>query len=597
MEKRLRALLRFFRLDKPEFQVRYSLGERGGLFFVDQAQSPWSVPLFRQEEKRLTISAYPPFGVPQRTDDEALRSGRYLPETADGLASFPQRIRHLAPPQVWADFNAENQTLTVFNDYRGFGRLYEYNGPFGTVWTNKTAAAPLLAADEARMDKTAWAGFAANGLFYGGGAGFANMNYVLPGTWLRADMRSGFVERRRFSTDTGGVAVEPLPASAAEECGNALMEWWRDLGRLTSEPKVLSLSGGRDSRVVAAYALASNTDVSINTYSPPSLDADLAERLINLSGHDISFARKDYRKRIECAYKGKTSFLHHAMTILRDNNPDICVPTFLDSETFQPCARYSVCGGAQGEIAHPCNYQTAMVEAERRWKGSSAKDRPSVARFAAVCDCLSAKAWGVTEAVRCDARERLVRPLLDKAATAAIDGFYLLDFMYLDIYLNRHWAGAVGAYDTKTPLTVHPYVRYGFSQSLASKLNSTLVREIVALAVPRWRDVPFFHEFPEERRHDFHVTHPTWWEMGGGEELMEIYSSRPELWEWFDKDAVMAAADRWRKASSSELAPRDAAFRTLCHRCAQRQVWLLAFLQELEELNKTTAALRNDEAG
>lgn len=169
--------------------------------------------------------------------------------------------------------------------------------------------------------------------------------------------------------------------------------------------------------------------------------------------------------------------------------------------------------------------------------------------------------------------------------------------MYLDVYLNRHWAGAVGAYEAKTPLTVYPYVRYGFCQSLTSKLNSTLVREVVAQVMPQWRDVPFFHEFPEERQHDFHMVHPTWWEMGGGEELMEIYTSHPELWEWFDKDAVMEAAGRWQKASSAELAPREATFRSLCQRCAQRQVWLVAFLQELEELNKAIAALRISETG
>lgn len=33
-------------------------------------------------------------------------------------------------------------------------------------------------------------------------------------------------------------------------------------------------------------------------------------------------------------------------------------------------------GGDQGEIARNCYYTPKMVEAERRWKGSSAKDRP-----------------------------------------------------------------------------------------------------------------------------------------------------------------------------------------------------------------------------
>lgn len=585
MKRRLQTLVEFFHLDTPEFKIHYAMGERGGLIFVDQAQSPCTAPLVWQEENRLTVSAYLPFGIPRQADAEALRTGRYLPDMVDRLSTSPLQIRHLAPPQVWADFNRQEQRLIVFNDYRGFGRLYEYTSHVGTIWTNKMAAAPILAATTARMDKAAWAGFAANGLFYGGSTGFANMTYVLPGTWLQADLQSGLIERSRFSTDTGGVTMETLPASAAEECGDALAEWWRDLGCLTSGPHALGLSGGRDSRVVAAYALTSNLDIAINTFSPPALDADLAERLVKLTGRGIPFTRNDSRKVIASVYKKSVSLLQHASAISRANNPDVCVSTFLDchspSTEFLPAMSFSI-GGQQGEITHPYQYDIGMMNNESY----------PAARFSTVCDYHSKNAWGVTQTARAAARERLESSLLVKAASANIDGFYLLDFMYLDIYLNRHWAGAVGAYDAKTPLTVYPYVRYGFNQPLTSKLNSSFVREVVTLAMPQWRDVPFFHEFPIEQQHDFHSVHPTWWEMGRGEELMEIYASYPELWEWFDKDTVMEAAHRWQYDTSDDLAPRDTAFRALCHRCAQRQVWLLAFLQELDEINKTIGILQ-----
>ena len=107
----------------------------------------------------------------------------------------------------------------------------------------------------------------------------------------------------------------------------------------------------------------------------------------------------------------------------------------------------------------------------------------------------------------------------------------------------------------------------------------------MALAMPPWRDVPFFHELPAQQRQDFHLVHPTWWELGRGEELAALHTSHPELWEYFDRDAVMGT-------SPKTFPPKDAAFRAICHRCAQRQVWLLAFLQELRELNSVTAALQ-----
>ena len=593
IKKRIKTLLQFFYLDTPAVQVHSLLDERGGLVFIEQAQSICSVPLYYQSEKRLTVTAYLPFGAPGHVEDNALCSGRYLPELVDRLAFSPQDIRRLPPPQVWADCNVETQKLTIFNDYRGFGRLYEYVSPFGIVWTNKRAAAPLLAATTARMDEAAWAGFAANGMFYGGGTGFANMSYVLPGTWLEANIRSGLVERRRFSTDTGGVYAESLPASAVEECGAALTDWWRDLGRLTSGQKMMDLSGGRDSRVVAAYALASGLDVKFKTYSPPSQDAALAEQIMALAGCGDRLERHDSRDMIKSSYGENISLTDHAAKILRANNPDVCIATFMDCISLAPAHDSFVICGAQGEVTHPYAYSAEMLEEDAQWQGHDTKHRPSAVRFATICGWISTNAWGVTDAVRATAREKLVQPLLAKAAAANIDGFYLLDFLYLDVYLNRHWAGAVGACDGKTPLTVHPYVRYGFNQPLPSKCASSLVRDIITLAMPQWRDVPFFHELPEQQQHDFHIVHPTWWEMGRGEELAALYASHPDLWKWFDKEAVMNASRRWQADAPETLSPKDTAFRTRCHRCAQRQVWMLAFLQELKELNTVTASLRN----
>ncbi|WP_165070702.1 hypothetical protein [Desulfovibrio sp. ZJ200] len=575
---RLEKILSFFRLDNSNFKIQYLLGQRGGLIFIDQVKNAWTVPFACQQDKRLTVSAYLPFGVPRQMKIEDMHSGRYLPEMVDKLASSPQHICHLAPPQVWADCDLEKNVLCIFNDYRGFGRLYEYTSPFGIVWTNKMAAAPMLAATCAAMDETAWAGFAANSLFYGGSTGFSNMNYVLPGTWLQADLSSGLIERRRFSSDTGGVAVEPLPASAVEESADALLGWWQDLDVMTSGPKTIDLSGGRDSRVVAAYALASNLEVKFRTCFPPALDADLAERLVNLAGRTVPFVREDSRQKKASSYKDEHSLLYHASMILRANNHDVCIHTFLNypvDSQYLP-KRTFIAGGPQGEITHTYQYDNEILN-------NMSIDE----RLSEVFDFHTTNAYGVTESTRNISRINLINPLIAKSAIAGFENsFYILDFMRLDIYLNRNSAGSVGAYDIKTPLTVYPYVRYGFSQSLKSKIDSIFVKEIISFVMPQWRDVPFFHEFPEEKRHDFHVRRPTWWELGRGKDLLEIYDSHPELWKFFEKKQVLESAYLWQQKLSSKLTPRETAFRELCNRCAQRHVWMVAFMQELKEINE-----------
>lgn len=92
VERRLQAILHFLHLDDRErFALQFLAEGRGGLAFIDHARNPFAVPLLHRTPKRLTVSAYLPFGAGDLVSQHALTTGEYLPELVDRLRSSPQK--------------------------------------------------------------------------------------------------------------------------------------------------------------------------------------------------------------------------------------------------------------------------------------------------------------------------------------------------------------------------------------------------------------------------------------------------------------------------------------------------------------------------
>lgn len=538
LQRRLNSLLKFLKLEnKEKFQVQYMIEEKCGLIYISTIETNFTIPLIKKNTNRMTISAYLPFGVTKYVDSESLNSGDYLPAMVDRMRHEPGMLTDFTPPQVWCDLFPDGQTLTLFNDYRGFGRIYEYTTSFGTIWSNKMAAALLFAGVPARRDDAAWADMTVTGKFSSPQTGYANMRYVAPGTLITVDTCSNMVERRRLSTDTGGVDMEPTPSHAVEETHAALIRWCHELRLFDTRKLRLQLSGGRDSRVIGAYLLAQYfNDLEIITCYPPNLDAEIATELVKLSNTPYSIVSVDRKNQITQDY-GKTSLLELEYNTINNNNIDISITTLEPNEDI---SKY-ICslGGCQGEVAHNNYYTHTMIKKEIEWLKNPQGKSPSAKRLESILNTMITKSWGTSPFARQQSYNNIKQNVISKAYSANLTGFYTIDFLYLDFYLNRQWAGATGIDDMKTPLTVYPYVRYGFSQTLESKVKSTFIRNIISKSMPLWDNIPFFHEFPEDARQDFYSAYPNMWDMNLGDEILEICLSDPNLWTYFDRIQVL----------------------------------------------------------
>lgn len=587
---RLRAILRFLHLeDRERFDVQHLVDGYCGLLFIDDTHHPFGIPLRHTTPDSLSVSAYLPFGARRLVDQRSLTTGTYLKELPELLRAHPERLTELAPPQLFCSLDAQRHNLTIHNDWRGFGRLYEYRTAFGVIWSNKMAAALMFAGVPARADDAALVDMAACGMFSGNSTGYRHLRLADPGVVIDVATLSGTERSTRPGTPDDPPLTWPEP-DAVDKVHAAMSDWMRDLALFRGEKKLrLNLSGGRDSRIVGAALLASGLDCEISLCSPPVREAELAGTLLRLAGRSNAVEHQKRRTVIEAWYATQGSLRDIAGSFLRHMNSDISVKLFFSWPTAisDPATVLNICGD-QGEVAHNCYYTPQMVAEENAWLRHQNGLSPSARRIRGLIDTISVKSFGVTAFCGQQAADNLTTNELALAEALGLRGFYILDFLYLHLYLNRQWPGANGAFDRKTPLTVYPYVQNAFHQPLEAKLYSRFVRDVIASFIPAWRDVPFFHELPKETTEDFYVAYPTYWEMGRGEELVDLCGTDSGVWCFLDRarltETFTALLDNDYYASLPDA--KISAINTT----AQKLLWLMALEKNLTEMSQATAA-------
>ena len=592
-ETRLQAILRFLHLeDRARFNVHLLVDGHCGLFFIDDTRHPFGIPLCHRTAHSLSVSAYLPFGAGSLVDRRSLTTGEYLRELPELLRATPGRLTELAPPQLLCSLDAQRHSLTLNNDWRGFGRLYAYRTAFGAVWSNKMAAALLFAGVPARADASALADMAACGMCSGNGTGYQNLRLADPGISLDVATLSGTERLTRLGDAPDGLPMAAPDPDAVEKVHDAMSGWMRDLALFRGEKNLrLNLSGGRDSRVVGAALLASGLDCEITLCSPPVKDAELAATLLRLADRSGAVEEQERRAAIEAWYAAQGSLPDIAATFLRKANTDISVKLFFSWPTAiaeNGIETIHICGD-QGEVAHNCYYTATMVAEEKVWLRQRNGPSPCERRIHGLVDAMSVKSFGATPSCGRQAAANIKNNELARAEALGLRGFYVLDFLYLHLYLNRQWPGANGAFDRKTPLTVHPYVRNAFHQPLEAKLDARFVRDVIASFLPAWRDVPFFHELPREQTEDFYVAYPTYWEMGRGEEVLALCDADSDVWQFFDRTCLRDtfAALRDKEHYASLPSARISAINTT----AQKLLWLMALEKSLTEINRICATI------
>ncbi|WP_206215247.1 hypothetical protein [Desulfovibrio sp. ZJ200] len=190
------------------------------------------------------------------------------------------------------------------------------------------AAALMFAGIPAQLDEESLADMAACGMFSGSGTGYKNLHLVAPGSFLEVDSLSGTMTTAALSPAADGLIRREVEPDALEKAHAAIRRWVEELRFFNTSTLRLNLSGGRDSRIVAAALFAADLDCEIALCSPPAKDAELARQLLKLAQVDAQVKHQNRRQEIQAWYAARGSLLEIADDFLRTQNSNISVKLF-----------------------------------------------------------------------------------------------------------------------------------------------------------------------------------------------------------------------------------------------------------------------------
>lgn len=546
----------------PPLRHRTEDGGRGLLLWEDPAATcRW--PAWVRTGSRTVATLHAPLG----SDMLAVGTTGEPPlALVDQLRAQPEDVLRLTPPFVLAEVDAGRHTLDLFTDGLGLGRLHEVHTPEGRFWSNRPVAALLFAGLRAEADDEAWRRMAVCDWAMGDRTPYAGVRTVPAATRITADVTG--VARSSVDVLAGLVArrVDPLSAATLDRTAAALVAVAESVATTWPAVPVLSLSGGRDSRLVAAAFLAAGRPVQLRTYETALGEAQTARRLVGLLPapveHEVTVpAERRAGPRRSGAY-ARACRWHDVTEGLRP-------AVYLRSTPPRRLLQHDppLVTGVGGELGHAPGYPDDVEQLERL---------PLGRRLDGYARALEAKV-SLPRGVAPHAREavaRQIRAVVQHAADRGVTDAKALDWFYADERLRR-W-GLVGESSGRVlPLLAGDFVSAALGLSTAQSRASALHTALIGQLVPQWAGVPYYGATLGQRQA---VPRPRPWQEPDAELVTELLA-QPETWgEAFDVPRVQAL---WRRAREGRAGARDELL-------LQRVVWRAAFTEHLGAVNAET---------
>jgi len=496
-----------------------------GVLVLGDAEPRCRWPFFAEDEQIAVACAYVPTGfgditgVAEPSVEAALSLGAAL--TRDASAT-----RSLAPPFAIAVLDKGSGELCVLNDWLGAGRCLEASFPEGTLWTNRAAAAHLFCGREARANPSTWEILAGAGWFMGRTTPIEGVEAVAPGSVLRAT--GGRVDRRELGVLASLLRSEDSYEELCDRSAEQALAQVRLADALWEGRTSVDLSGGRDSRVVAAAALAAGIDAKVVTSDRTVGEADVAVALMsrasgNLEHHlqktDDGDAVLD-RPLLERALN--VHLLHDGMRHPQKVRGNQDLP--------RARAQRATLSGHGGGIAHGVYYSNRRELLRARLSSDDERIRtvsklfPRVGKLARQ-GCLDA----ARDSARCT---------LDAARVAGLKGPERLEWFHLcDRFAHRQ--GLASHAERLTLFAMPGFVEAAFAMKPKDRMAARLHRDLVERFVPEWAEVGYFEpdggsSSPTRRRR-------LWESPADAAAVDELLASDGAWTELYRPDAMQAA--------------------------------------------------------
>ncbi len=378
-------------------------------------------------------------------------------------------------------------------DWLGMCRIFIGRTDDFVVFASRPGLVAQALGSPLAPDLDGWASYVSAGHFGGDSSPYAGVRLLDPGVRMSAVRRPGggweVAERQRFSADD---LMRRAVAAQAECSFDELMELagtglgaaTAGLSRLYDGTLRLGLSGGKDSRVIAASMVGAGVLPTFFTNIDTKAEGDTARHLVGVLREKLG---------VEVEHQ-----LVHASPLARVTATDLVDRVrrlhaeydyqFPSSYTVRPARSGQLAeqlavtiGGAAGELATGYWYPPEVAgDCSRATADEAIRSKLLLA---------AVTPGAAHPEVHEKERARLLT-ITDRGAAAGLTGLRLTDYAYL-MERMRRWSALAYSVGMVTPFLAPDFIVAAFAVDPQRKRERAMHMGVIRQYVPEWADVPF----------------------------------------------------------------------------------------------------------
>ena len=381
--------------------------------------------------------------------------------------------------------------VVIQQDWLGMGRMFTSESDGVMAFCSRPSLLAAVLGLHVAHDPEGWAAYAVAADFGGDSSPVRGVRLLGPGE--RATARHGVggwtvkSEHRRAVDDIvrDGLALRSAGFNAAlDTAADGVTRALASAAGFSTTQVTLGLSGGKDSRLIAASFIGAGEVPRFITNVDLPQEGETASRLLSILHDSYGITAEHHLYHAQSSVTVQAKGLRERVRRLQRVHDFQFPSTFtvgIAGPERLPAARAMSITGAGGELAVGYWYPKVTDPEEDADEG--------IGREAAGRSLLSAVDPSVAPVAHALERERIAG-LLDVALSLGLRGVELTDYIYLTERVRR-WYTSANYVGMVTPFLAPDFVAASFAISPEDKRARRLHREMVLRWVPEWAEVPY----------------------------------------------------------------------------------------------------------
>jgi hypothetical protein len=469
----------------PDYYARHELGgaDWGVRVMHSPDPGPYRWPVYAQDERVTAVSLGLPVGLDTTGGPVAL---------AHRLLKGEEIHATVVPPFTLIAVE-EDTRFAIQQDWLGMGRLFTGTADGITAFCTRPSLLAAFLWGRRRPDAAGWLAYTASGQFGGDLSPIRGVRLMKPGERVTGHRRtdggwrlSSEIGRNADDIVADGLAAQHRGAAAAVDlAAEGMLSCASSIVDLYTDEVTIGLSGGKDSRVIAAAFLAAGTPASFETNNDQPAEGETAQRLMSILRERRGLTPQHRVSRAGAPADVLSTGLYERTTRLQDLYDFQFPSSYVERPAMPrslPLRRSASISGVGGELAVAYWYPP---------DDSNDHDFDLARRTA--LQRLSTTTPPAAMAPDASAAERLrVTEIVDRGAAIGLRGQAICDYVYL-VERDRRWFSSAYVYGVVSPFLSPAFVAASFALTAADKRRWALHHGLLDRYMPEWAGVPFVH--------------------------------------------------------------------------------------------------------